>query len=179
MNVFPKPLRFGHHALAVLGATMLGSTVFSLIWTTALAVTANSRLPGSAWLAEVACIFWLGFFMIDLPSAGFVLSLLFPITLRRTAIANSICLGAGATMGVILAPLASPKFHGATLLQILAFALIGAVIAGLYLMLVGWFSRNAGPITAPFTPDRRSQQFGFYILHANVRTRNRRASRYV
>ncbi|MFA5970073.1 MAG: hypothetical protein WC816_12635 [Sphingomonas sp.] len=145
-----KPLRFGHHAFAVLGAAMLGSTVFSIILTTALAITANHRLPGAAGLATLAALFWLGVFIVALPGAGIVLTLLFPITRRRTSTANSICLIAGATTGVILAPVASLKFHGASALQIGVFALAGIAIAGFYLIIGGRLSRDGRvPVKPP------------------------------
>jgi hypothetical protein len=132
MSTDSRPLRFSHHALAVLGPAMLGSTVFSLIWTVTLAVAANGQVPR---LVMLGILFWLGVFMIALPAAGFALSLLFPIVRRQTFVANCICLVAGATTGIILAPLGSAKLHGATLLQICTFAFTGAAVAGFYLII--------------------------------------------
>lgn len=129
---------------------MLGSTVLSVILTAALAIAANNRLPGAAWWATLAAVFWLGVFIVALPGAGIVLTLLFPITRRRTLAANSICLIAGGTTGVILAPAASWKFHGASALQIGTFALIGIMVAGIYLIIGGRLSQDGRvPVKPP------------------------------
>jgi hypothetical protein len=140
MITAPNPLRFGHHALAALGAAMLGSTIFSLIWSATLAVAAGDRMPGIAWLATLAAICWLGVFIIALPGAGVAFSLLWPITRRMTTAAKCICIGAGATIGIIFAPLSSPKFHGASIYQLCVFALTGAAIAVIYLAIIARFA---------------------------------------
>jgi hypothetical protein len=137
-----QPRRFGHHALAVLGAAMVGSTAFSLIWTTALGVEAADRLPGLTWLVTMAALFWLAVFIIALPSAGIILSVLWPVTRRGTVAANWICILAGATMGIILAPMASPKLQGTTLLQLAIFAVTGAGISASYLIIANRLSRD-------------------------------------
>lgn len=147
-----KPLRFGHHALAVLGAAMLGATVFALIWTTALAVAAYGRMPGLAWVLTLAVACWLGVFIVALPGAGIALSLVFPITRRQTVAGNCICLLVGASMGIILAPLASPKLHGATPVQLGVFALTGAAVAGFYLILGRRLGRNVPTASASTMP---------------------------
>ena len=137
-----QSLRFGHHALAVLGAAMLGSTVFSLIWSAALVIAAHNRLPGMTWLAMFTLLCWFGVFVIALPGAGLTLSLLWPITRRGTAAARWLCIIAGATMGVVLAPLASPKLHGATVIQLCIFALTGAGVAAIYLAITNRLGRT-------------------------------------
>ncbi|GAA0736016.1 hypothetical protein CA233_00975 [Sphingomonas sp. ABOLD] len=136
------PRRFAHHALAVLAAAMLGATLFAVLWTTMLGISAGVRSPGPTWLATLAVAFWLGTFMIMLPSATIVFSLLWPVTRRRTAAAGWICLLAGAATGILLAPLASPKLHGTTPLQLIAFALIGAGVAALYRILLDRLGRS-------------------------------------
>ncbi|WEK47529.1 MAG: hypothetical protein P0Y56_04345 [Candidatus Andeanibacterium colombiense] len=144
-----QPRRFGHHALAVLAAAMAGSTAFSLIWTTAMAVAMGDRLPGLTWLVTMAVLFWLGAFLIALPSAGIVLSLLWPVTRRGTVAGNRICIVAGGATGLILAPLASPKMHGATLLQLAVFAVIGAGIAAAYVGMADRLGRGPRSIIEP------------------------------
>lgn len=136
------PLRFTQHALAVLAAALLGATLFAVLWTTALGITAGVRSPGLTWLAMLAVACWLGTFMLMLPSAAIVFSLLWPVTRRRTAAAGWICLVAGAATGILLAPLASPKLHGTTPLQLAAFAAIGAGVAALYRVLLKRLGRS-------------------------------------
>lgn len=147
-----RPLRFSHHALAVLGAVMLGSTIFSLMWTAMLAAAADARLPGMLWLVTLSVLFWLSAFLVAFPGAGFVLSLLWPLTRRRTVAAKWICVIACATMGVILAPLANARLQGTTWLQLLVFALIGTAVAALYLLILDRLSRDARPKIAPPNP---------------------------
>ncbi|WP_448663634.1 hypothetical protein ACG3SL_02865 [Sphingomonas sp. CJ20] len=144
MDTAKTPLRFGHHALAVLGAATLGATLFSAIWTAGLVAAAGAKLPGLTWIATAAVLCWLTVFLFALPAGGLVLSFLFPVTRRRTMAANAICLIAGAMIGVVLAPLASPALRGASPLQIAAFALTGLVIAGAYLAIGHRLSRTAG-----------------------------------
>ena len=131
-----KPLGFGRHALAVLGAVMLGSTIFSLIWSAGLAFAIGDRLPGVGWLLAMTIAAWLGVFIIALPTAGILLSLLWPITRSGTIAARGLCVLAGVTAGILASPLASPKFAGATLSQMGIFALTGAVIAAIYLLIL-------------------------------------------
>ena len=152
MTIRPEPLRFGHHALAVLGAAMMGSTILSLLLTTGLAGAADTRLAGATWLATMAILFWLGVFLVALPVAGIVLSLLFPVTRRRTVAGRWICVVAGATSGIILAPLASANFHGATPAQLGAFALTGAAVAGFYLLIGGRLGRDERVIVESLAP---------------------------
>lgn len=144
-----QPRRFSHHALAVLAATMASSTLFALIWTAALGIAADARLPGMTWLATMAMLSWLSIFIVALPSASMALTLLWPVTRRGTMAGNGICTLAGAATGLILAPLASPHVRGTTLLQLAMFATIGAAIAVLYLILIKRFGRNTLPGSTP------------------------------
>ncbi len=137
-----QPRRFGHHAVAVLAAAMAGSTAFSLIWTTALAVATGVRSPGMTWLVTMAIACWLGVFIIALPTAGIAFSLLWPVIRRGTVASNLICMLSGTTVGIILAPLASPKLHGATLLQLAIFAAIGMAVAASYLVIANRLNRD-------------------------------------
>jgi len=137
-----RPLRFTHHALAVLAAAMLGATLFAVLWTTMLGIHAGVRSPGPTWLAMLAVLCWLSTFAITLPSAAIVFSLLWPVTRRRKAAAAWLCLVAGATTGILLAPVASPKLHGASPLQLLTFALIGAGVAAIYCILLRRLGRS-------------------------------------
>ena len=45
-------------------------------------------------------------------------------------------------MGVVLAPLASPKLHGATVIQLCIFALTGAGVAAIYLAITNRLGRT-------------------------------------
>lgn len=129
---------------------MLGSTIFALIWSATLAVAAGDRMPGIAWLATLAAICWLGVFIIALPGAGIVFSLLWPITRRMTTAAKCVCIGAGATSGIIFAPLSSPKLHGASIYQLCVFALTGAAIAVIYLVIIVRLAGSSNPASPPF-----------------------------
>jgi len=73
--------------------------------------------------------------MVALPGAGLLFSLLWPVTRRRSAATGPLCIVAGASLAVLLAPLASPKFHGATWLQLGVFACAGATIGASYFLL--------------------------------------------
>ncbi|OWK31805.1 hypothetical protein SPMU_01240 [Sphingomonas mucosissima] len=120
---------------------MLGSTVFALIWTIALSTAPGGHFLGLTWLVTMAVLLWLSVFMIALPSAGLVLSLLWPVTRRGSAAANGICMLAGAVMGMILAPLASPQMLGTTAIQLTVFAAVGAVVAASYVVIANRLSR--------------------------------------
>ena len=112
---------------------MLGATIVALVLTALLAVESIQRPMGPAWLAAMAIAMWIGVFVLALPSAAIIFSVLWPVTRRRTAASNAVCLIAGATGGIILAPLASSKMQGASIGQILLFAAIGATVALIYL----------------------------------------------
>lgn len=107
---------------------------------------------GLTWLVTLAAAFWLPMFTIALPSAGMILTLLWPVTRRGTVAANWICILAGATMGIILAPLASPKLLGTTMLQFTAFAVSGVAIAASYLLVANRLNRDAHPASSPPIP---------------------------
>ena len=128
---------------------MAGATIFSLVWTAALGLAAAEQWRGLLWLASMSVLFWLGAFMIALPSAGIVFSVFWPVIRRRTAAANCICVLSGATMGLILAPMASSDGRGASLLQLAIFAALGATIAGSYLVIVNRLGRKAGVVVDP------------------------------
>ena len=133
-----QPRSLGHHALAVLAAVMVGATAFSTILATTFGMASGGRMLGLLTLA-VAC--WLTVVIFTLPSAGLILTLLWPVTRRGTAAGNGIGILACATMGIILAPLANPKLLGATMLQLAVFAGAGAVIAVLNLVIVDRLGR--------------------------------------
>ena len=82
----------------------------------------------------LAVLCWLTIFISALPSAGLIFSLLWPVTRGLTAATGPLCIVAGTSMGILLAPLSSPKFHGATWMQIGVFALIGATIGASYFL---------------------------------------------
>jgi len=132
-----RTLGFGSHALAVLAAAMLGSTIIALGWTATLAVAADDRLPGVAWLATLAMVCWLGVFAIALPCAAIILSLLWPATRRGSPVARGACFVALMLTGALLAPLGSPNMQDASILQRLSFALMGLLVAGCYLSILG------------------------------------------
>ena len=140
MNAVRKKLGFGYHVLAVLAAAALGSTILSLTWIARLAIAVGDRSPGLSWFVTLAVLCWLTLFISTLPSAGLVFSLLWPVTRNRTAATGPLCIIAGASVGILLAPLASPKFHGATLTQLSMFAFIGATIGAIYFV----FAKNLG-----------------------------------
>ncbi|OYX66190.1 MAG: hypothetical protein B7Y88_04645 [Sphingomonadales bacterium 32-64-17] len=97
----------------------------------------------------MAVLFWLGTFMIALPSAGNVFSVFWPVIRRKTVAANCICVLSGATMGLIIAPTASSGARGASLPQLAIFAAFGATVAVSYLVIVNRFGRKVGLVVDP------------------------------
>jgi hypothetical protein len=143
MTIERKSLRFGHHALATLGAATLGATVFSIIFSIMLAMQGGGHLPGLSWLIVLTLACWLGVFILALPAAGLFFSLLWPVTRRRTPASGAICVIAGAAIGAILAPLVSPRHHGATLIQLAVFTATGVLIATAYLIIGNRLSKDS------------------------------------
>ena len=165
MRPLPTPFRFGQHAVAVLSAAILGSTILSLLVTVGLAVSTMSRPMGPAWLAGMAIATWIGVFVIALPAMAIMLSVLWPVTRKGNAASSAICLIGGATAGIVLAPLASARMHGASLKQILFFAATGAALAMIYLVIVRRIGREpsaAAPVTGG-VQHRNSDQFNLDI----------------
>jgi hypothetical protein len=131
MRTSSPPLRFSQHVLAVLCTATLGSTIFTLIWTAAMVTLTQASLP-AGWLAGVLIASWIAVFMMALPGAAIVFSLLWPATRHGSVAGMWICVIAGAALGIVLAPLASPNWTGASLRQIALFAVTGAAFGGLY-----------------------------------------------
>lgn len=125
---------------------MLGSTIFALISTAAMAVLARAPMPMS-WFAAVALACWFTIFLFALPGAAIVFSLLWPATRRGTAAGAWICVIAGAASGIMLAPLGTSG--GATWMQIALLGLTGAGIGALYVALARRMVRNASPRRMP------------------------------
>jgi hypothetical protein len=142
MTTFPQPLRFGQHSLAVLGAAMLGSTIFALISTAAIAVLARAPMSVS-WFAVIALACWFTVFLFALPGAAIVFSLLWPATRQGTAAGAWICVIAGAALGIVLAPFGTS--NGATWMQMALPGLTGAVIGVLYVALARRMARGPNP----------------------------------
>jgi hypothetical protein len=140
-----QPIRFGQHSIAVLSAAILGSTIVAVVLAAALAIGTLDRPMGPTWLVTIAISTWIGVFMLALPGAAIILSLLWPVTRRRTPASDVVCLIAGATGGIVLAPLASSRMQGASLRQILLFAAIGTALALIYLVVAARLSRRSPP----------------------------------
>ena len=151
-----QPIPFGQHSVAVLSAAMLGSTLVALILTSWLAIGAIQRPMSSAWLATMAIAIWVGVFMVALPGAAIILSVLWPVTRRRTGASTAICVIAGATGGTILAPLASNKMHGVSAGQTLLFASVGAAVALIYIVIAARLGR--GPASSLSAETLRSAE---------------------
>lgn len=105
--------------------------MMSLVFAAA-ALMGQWGVPGAMWLAGISSVIWLGTFLIALPAAGLVLTVAFPVTRKLTRPARIICLLAGATAGLMLAPIASYGRGVVTWLQLFAFAAVGIVVAGAY-----------------------------------------------
>lgn len=142
MTIDAKPLGFGHHALAVLGAAMIGSTLLALGMTAWLVIATGGRPLGASWFAMLAAGFWLTAFLFTLPGAGVAFSLLWPVTRRGSALGAGLCIAAGAGLGAVLAPLANPTIQDATWGQIGGFALAGVAVAAIYLLLAKQLRRT-------------------------------------
>lgn len=130
-----QPTGFGQHSVAVVSAAMLGATFVTIIITIWMTIETFQRPMESSLLATLAIAIWFGVFLYALPGAAIIFSLLWPVTRRRTKASNAICLMAGATIGIILAPTASSNMQDASVRQILLFAAIGAVVALIYLLM--------------------------------------------
>jgi hypothetical protein len=150
----PQPIRFGHHSVAVLSAALLGSTIVAVVLTAGLAIDTIQQPMGAAWLATMAIAIWIGVFIVALPGAAIILSLIWPVTRRRTAASDAVCVMAGATGGIILAPLASSRMQGASFRQILLFAAIGAALALIYLVVAARLGRKPSAAIRTETPPR-------------------------
>lgn len=142
MSMSPQPLRFGQHSLAVLGAAMLGSTIFALVSTAVIAVLARAQMSVS-WFAAIALACWFMVFLFALPGAAIIFSLLWPATRRGTAAGAWICVIAGAALGIVLAPFGTA--YGTTWLQMALLGLTGAVIGALYVVLARRMARGPSP----------------------------------
>lgn len=142
MTIERKSLRFGHHALATLGAVTLGATIFSIIFLFMILLQGGSHVPGLPWLMIVLLACWFGVFILALPAAGLFFSLLWPVTRRRTPAAGVICVIAGVAIGAILAPMASTRHHDASLGQLAVFATTGMFIAIAYVVIGNRLSRD-------------------------------------
>jgi hypothetical protein len=149
-----QPIRFSQHSVAVLSAAMLGSTIVALVLTALLAVETIQRPIGPVWLATMAIAMWIGVFIVALPGAAIIFSVLWPVTRRRTAASKAVCLIAGTTGGIILAPLASTRMQGASVRQILLFAAIGAAVALIYLAVAARLGRRSSASIPVETPPR-------------------------
>lgn len=140
-----RPLRFRHHLASLFLAAIVGSAVPALIPPVLMLLTGQAMAIGLGNTLVVTLIVWLGVALLTVPAAALVLSLLWPVTRRGTAGGRWICVTAGITVGLLLAPLASPKWQGASPRQMLIFALTGAVVAGLYGALLARFARRHDP----------------------------------
>jgi hypothetical protein len=140
------PLSFGQHSLAVLGAAIIGSTVFALGWGIALTVVAGGTGLPLTQLTLLTALCWLAVFIMALPAPSIVFSLLWPLTRHRTSASRWLCLAGAVATGVTLAPETSPGARGASPLQLVTFAAAACVVAGIYLML----TRGARQAPAPF-----------------------------
>jgi cbb3-type cytochrome oxidase subunit 3 len=151
------PLSFGQHSLAVLGAAIIGSTVFALGWGIALTVAVGGNGLPLTQLTLLTALCWLAVFIMALPSAGIAFSLLWPLARHRTSASRWLCLAGAVATGVTLAPITSPGARGASPLQLVTFAAAACVVAGIYLMLTrgarqASASATNGVTAAAFTP---------------------------
>ena len=140
-----RALRFRHHLASVLLAATAGSAVPALILPVLMLLTGQAMAIGLGGTVVVTLIVWLGVALMAVPAAALVLALLWPLTRRGTAGGRWVCVTAGITAGLLLAPLGSKGWHGASPTQMLIFALTGAVVAGLYGALLARFARRREP----------------------------------
>lgn len=149
MLITPQPLRFSHHALAVLASAMLGSTVFAVLTAIAIAILSGGSLPGGAWLVWLAIASWFAAFILALPGAAILFSLLWPTTRHGTAAGIWLCVIGGAMVGILAAPLASARHVSASPKQMVLFAVTGAAFGLLYVFFARRLARSSGPQRAP------------------------------
>lgn len=145
MLMAPQPLRFSHHALAVLASALLGSTVFAVLTTVAIAILSGDSFPGGAWLVWLAIASWFAAFVLALPGAAILFSLLWPTTRHGTAAGTWLCVIGGAVVGILAAPLASARHVSASPRQMILFAVTGAAFGLLYVFFARRLARSSGP----------------------------------
>lgn len=145
------PLRFRQHALAVFAAAFLGSTLFAL-FSIGLVVALGS-IPSLTWAVGVTVAVWIAIFLIALPGTAILFSLLWPVTRHGTRASAWICVIAGATLGVVLAPFSNPGLAGASASQIGLLAVTGAMLGALYVLFAARL--------ATATPSRRDTPRSF------------------
>lgn len=132
MLAAPLPLRFRHHALAVFAAAFLGSTLFALL--SIGLILAWGSIPSLSWAVGVTVAIWIAIFLIALPGTAILFSLLWPVTRHGRPASAWICVIAGATLGVVLAPFSNPGLAGASATQIVLLAVTGAALGALYVL---------------------------------------------
>src|SRR4051812_16551889 len=102
---FTYPLSFRHHALSVLVAAVIGSAIVTSGWTVALLIALHGRPVDPANIGLMSIAAWFGIGLIALPSAGLILSLLWPVTRRATIASGIVCVLAGMAAGLIVSPM--------------------------------------------------------------------------
>lgn len=142
MGIAAAPLRFSHHLVGVLAGSAVGPACAAL----ALAVMMGVAGYPARLLVEAFLLGWLAIGLLAVPAAAVVLSLLWPVTRRGTTAARWVCVTAGVTAGILLAPLSSKGMQGASPKQMLVFAAIGVVVAGVYCLTVARLGRPRRPI---------------------------------
>jgi len=118
---------------------------------------ARAHELGMTWVFMTAMLVWLGAFLIALPSAGLVLSCIWPVTRRGNFASSCICILACTTVGMIIAPIASQHHHGTSLTQLATFALSGAAIGIVYMVIV---MRHNLSSADPATPEQFAAGLG-------------------
>ena len=159
-----QPIRFGYHSVAVLGAAMLASTFFAVVLTIWYGIESRQPSVGFSLLAVIATAVWFSIFVLALPGEAIIFSVLWPVTRKRTATSNAICLVAGTTAGIILASGAGDGIPGSSPRQLLLFAGIGAVYALIYLTVAATLGRerpSAKSTQAPCPADGNQLELNF------------------
>lgn len=144
---------FGRHAVAALGSSMLVATGVALLIFALLLLEPRARVLNTGqMIAVLSSLVWAGTFLIAFPTSGLAFSLLWPVTRHRRAGVETLCIVAGATLGIVLAPIGSEDMASPSGIQLLTFALIGAATGGAYVSLLRQRPARAAPIAQATTP---------------------------
>ncbi|PAX06372.1 hypothetical protein [Sphingomonas lenta] len=142
----PRMLTPRHHMASALVDGIVCPLPSTLLILGLMIASGFGTSSGWSETLALAMLSWLVMATVSVPAAMTVLSLLWPVTRRGTSGGRWVCLAAGITTGMLLAPLGSEGWRGASPGQLLMFALSGLVASGTYCALLARFGRRpTGP----------------------------------
>ena len=138
MPATPKRLRFSEHVIGVVAAATMGPFLAVLLHGAWLVDAGVS--PGE--LVALAPLMWLAMALIAGPVPAVVLSLLWPVTRSGSPAGRWACPAAGLATGILLAPLTSKGWDGASVKQMTACASLGIAVSAVYALTLARLHRS-------------------------------------